>query len=96
MFDVRRALIERLDFTSALVRTSDAYAYPTDCNQRALDALSQVKEQLVGAGPVDTLRLVLLYAPKSLLHEIAMDNDWAPQYLNLTHDVDRLLQELKG
>lgn len=96
MPDLRQALIDRLDLTCALVRTSEEARFSAATSERALEALRQVRRQIEEAGAVDQLKLVLLYAPTGVLQEIALDNDWAPQYLKLAGEVERLLAEMKG
>jgi hypothetical protein len=97
MSEILDTLMRRLNATQELLRLSSPSLYGGEAtNQRVMDALFHIKQELLDNGEVDLLRVAQVFASTGALQEIALENDWGIQFVHISREVDRILDELKG
>jgi hypothetical protein len=97
MSDILEALVRRLNTTLELLRHSQPSLYGGQAtNQRVMDCLFRIKQQLNDTGEVNLLEVSQVFSATGALQEIALENDWGLHFVHIYREVTGIVEELKG
>ena len=95
MTNANQILVAKLDATSRLVEKSEFGLVAGITKEHALSALAKLRRQLMEKDSMDVMEARMLFAPTGGLEEVAMQNGWGRQFLELAQEVDRFLARAK-
>lgn len=95
MNNANQILVAKLDAACRLVEKSDFGFAAGITKEHTLVALGNLRRQLMEKGSMDLMEARMLFAPTAGLEEVAMQNGWGRQYLELAQEVERVLVRVK-
>jgi hypothetical protein len=97
MSELMNALIIQLDRAMELIRHSGASSYGGPMtNRRMVNAVADLKYHLAASGNIDLLKARQVFAPTGALQEIAMENDWGSDFIQISIEVNEILDRMRA
>ncbi|MGE5251135.1 MAG: hypothetical protein ACM3QS_13100 [Bacteroidota bacterium] len=93
MSNANRSLLQKLDAACQWVERSEFRYASGISKEHTLAALRNLKRQFIEKGCVDSMEASMLFAPTGGLQEVAIENGWGSQFLEIADDISRTLQE---
>lgn len=95
MTNAKRTLLEKLEIVCKLVERSDFGTVGCIPKEHALEALSDLRRQMLLSGSPDILEASMLFAPTAGLEAVSIENGWGDEFLELAREVEKTLQRQK-
>lgn len=91
MNNANRTLLNRLETVCGLVESSDFGSVGCIPKEHALQALRDLRRQMLTSGSPDILEASMLFAPTAGLEAVSIENGWGDEFLELAREVERAL-----
>ena len=95
MNNTNRTLLERLETVCGLVERSDFGTVGCIPKEHALEALRDLRRQMLLSGSPDILEASMLFAPTAGLEAVSIENGWGEEFLELAREVEVALRRRK-
>jgi hypothetical protein len=95
MNSANQNLVEKIDAAYQFVERSEFTFSAGISKEHTLTALEDLKRQVVARGSVDAMEARMLFAPSGGLEEVALQNGWGREFLELAQEIEQVLVKPK-
>lgn len=95
MNSANQILVEKIDAVYKFVERSEFTFSSGISKEHTLTALQDLKRQFATQGSMDAMEARMLFAPSGGLEEVALQNGWGRQFLDLAQEIERVLAKPK-
>lgn len=92
MNNANRNLLKKLEAVCGLVESSDFGSVGCIPKDHALQALKDLRRQMLISGAPDILEAGMLFAPTAGLEAVSIENGWGDEFLELARAVELALE----